>query len=100
MAEDRLARYVIEIGGDASDLDKVFAGIKTSVSTTVADLQRTTSKIDLFADLKNSIPGVERSLQTAKDAVTRFAAEIAKIEASGGNEGTDEALGDAEEAVI
>jgi TP901 family phage tail tape measure protein len=102
MAYDRLARYVIEIGGDASDLDKVFAGIKTSVSSTVADLQRTTSKIDLFADLKNSIPGVERSLQTAKDAVTRFAAEIAKIEASGGKAPKEltKSLADAEKAVV
>jgi len=80
---DKVAQFIIGFGGDATDLDRVFSGIKTSVDRTVADLQRTTSKIELFGDIERSLPGVQRALDAAKAKVAEFTSELEKVQASG-----------------
>lgn len=99
MAE-KTASYTIAFDGDAGNFDRILAGIKSSVSSAVLDIQRAASKLDLFGALQNSIPGVERALDSAKQKVQQFTAEIAKIEATGGKAPKElaKALGDAEKA--
>lgn len=100
MAE-KVASYGISFTGDGSDIERLLSGIKTSVARDVAELQRITSKVELFKDIGNALPLVERALESAKQKVQQFTAEIAKIEATGAKAPKEltKSLAEAERAV-
>lgn len=81
---DRIAKYVLELGGDATDLNAVFAGIKSRVRSDVAELKSITSKVELFGGIQDSLPQVQRALDSAKQKVKDFTAEIERIKTAGG----------------
>lgn len=83
MSEPKVAQYIIGMGGDASDLDAVFAGVKKSARSTVDEIKALTGKVDLFSAITDNLPKVQQALDSAKSKVAQFTAEIAKIEATG-----------------
>ena len=97
---DKIARYVLEIGGDAGDLNAVFAGIKSRVRSDVAEIKALTDKTEIFGGIRDSLPQVQRALDSAKEKVKQFTAEIERIKASGEKapKALTDALRDAEKA--
>ena len=81
---EKLSRYVLEIGGDGTDLNAVFAGIKSKVRSDVAELKQITDRVELFAGIQDSLPQVQRALDSAKQKVRDFTAEIERIKGSNG----------------
>lgn len=80
---DKVAQYILSLAGDDTDLNALFAGVKSRFRSNVAELKKIGENIDLFGDLKNTLPGVERALDSAKQRVAQFAAEIDKLKGQG-----------------
>ena len=97
---DRIARYVLDLGGDAGVLYAVFAGIKSRVRSDVAEIKALTDKTEIFGGIRDSLPQVQRALDSAKEKVKQFTAEIERIKASGEKapKALTDALRDAEKA--
>lgn len=96
---NRVAEYLIAFGADASDIDKVLVGVKTSVERSVADIKRTTDRLELFGTLSDNIPKVQAALDSAKAKVAQLKAEIDKVDGKAPKQLTD-ALKDAEKQVV
>lgn len=83
MANERVSRLVLTFDGEAGTIDQVLNGIKSSMRNAVADIERTTSKVELFGDITRNLPAVQAALDRARERVVAFRVEIDGIKAAG-----------------
>lgn len=97
---DKIAQYVISLGGDDGDLRAAFGRIKSQMRSDVSELESITNKVDLFSAISDNIPKVAAAVDKAKAQITALNAEIKKIEDAGGKapKALTDALADAEKA--
>lgn len=97
MAE-RISEYVLKLAGDDAELSKVFSSLKSRVKSDVEELERLTSKLDLFGQLTDNLPKVQSAIDKAKDQIKTLTAEIDKFKAAGDKAPTElvKGLADAE----
>lgn len=81
---DRVAKLVLTFDGEAGTIDSVLAQIKGSVRNAVADLERTTSKVELFANLETKVKASAEALFDASTKVKLLNAELDRTAAAGG----------------
>lgn len=99
---DKVAQYLIGLGGDPSDLAAAFTTAKGIARSAVDEIKRITDKADLFSSISDNLPKVQQAIDSAKGKITQLTAEIAKIEDAGGKapKALTQALADAERAVV
>lgn len=89
MAGDRIAEYVISLGGDDRDLRAIFSAFKARVRSDVAELEAITGKVELFKGTEARAAAASEAFLKARDAAAVYRQEIARIEAQGGKVGED-----------
>lgn len=80
---DRVSRLVLTFDGEAGTIESVLNGIKGSVRNAVADMERTASKINLFADLETKVKASAEALFDATTKVKLLGVEFDRIKATG-----------------
>jgi TP901 family phage tail tape measure protein len=89
VAGDRIAEYVINLGGDDRDLRAIFSAFKSRVRSDVAELEAITGKVELFKGTEARAQAAADAFFKARDAAAVYRQEIARIEAQGGKVGDD-----------
>jgi TP901 family phage tail tape measure protein len=83
MASDRISSYMIGFDGDAGSLLSALRGIKSEVRSTLADIESSTKKVDLFGKIEDDVARASTALQKAKTDVAALTAAIASAKAAG-----------------
>ena len=89
MATDTESRFVLAFDGKAGTINSVLAAVKNQVRAAVADIESTTAKIDTFKGLEASVQTLGKSFQAAQDRAADLRQQIAKIQGSGGEVGSN-----------
>jgi Phage-related minor tail protein len=81
---DRVSRLVLTFDGEAGSIDAVLSGIKGSVRSAVADIERTAGKVSAFGDLEKKVKASAEAMFDASTNAKILAAELDKVTAAGG----------------
>lgn len=81
---DRVAQFIVGVGGDDADLRSIFSSIKSRLRSDVAELEKITNSADLFSQLSTNLPKVEQAMQRATQRAAELKDQIQKIESAGG----------------
>lgn len=86
---DRVAEFVVRVGGDGSDLLAVLDKLKGSVKSAALDLEKTTAQVDLFKNTKAKAEETGKAFLDLTDRAAEFRRQIAQIEGEGGKVGKE-----------
>lgn len=81
---DRVSKFIIAFDGDSGDLQSVLTAVKGQFRSAVSEIEATTRKVTLFADLETKTKASAEALLDATTKVKLLAAELEKIKATGG----------------
>jgi TP901 family phage tail tape measure protein len=84
MAADRESTFVLKFDGDEGTLRSVLASLKSQIKSDVADLERVTSKVELFKDVAKNVTTAGAAVSAARAKVDELVASIASIKAASG----------------
>ena len=73
---DRESSFVLKFDGDAGTLSSVLASLKSQLKSDVAELERTTSKVELFKGLQGELATARANFDASKAKVEQLAATI------------------------
>lgn len=102
MAADRESTFNVKFDGDGSTLRSVLAGLKSQIKSDVAEIESTTSKVQLFKGLQDNVKAAGDAVLKARDAVVALQQQIDKLNAVGSKPTSDltQAMAAAEKQVV
>lgn len=86
---ERISEFVVSVGGDGSGLLDALEKLKGGVRSTVADLERTTSQVELFKGAQKRLEETNAEFVKLERAASLLRQQITFLELEGGDVGVE-----------
>ncbi len=80
---DKISRFDITFSGDAGDLLKVFGSIKSQAKSAAAEIEQTTSRIELFKGTQDRAEELARTIGSLSVKAAEFRQKLLELEGAG-----------------